>query len=113
MNKLSTENSPENSLLKKAKSIISKLTKDERIILNQRGYSLTDIREIQRSIKQTTYHLILPNVTDKPLTLSQVIDMMGREQWLEGLARSTFHTEAFRTGLNGERIRFYSRVWLP
>lgn len=94
------------------KETITKLSNTEIIRLRESGFSSNDIKEINTAIKKTTYHLVLPTGEKKEITASEAIDTLGRDEWVKGVARSTFYVETTRTGLSGEKVHIYSKTWL-
>ena len=91
---------------------MTKLTSGERATLRNEGYSVNDIREITRTIKTTTYNEVLPSGETRAISEATAISILGREEWLRGVARSAFHVETTRYGKKGERIHLYSKIWL-
>ena len=87
------------------------LTSEEIMTLNLSGHSHDDIAEIEHAIKKTSYHIILTDGTRKPLQRDEAISILGREEWVRGIARSAFYVNTVRTADSGERISFHSRVY--
>ena len=87
------------------------ITDPEKVILHEKGYSASDIREISAGLKKTTYYIIDKEGFPLQITESDAIRRLGREEWLKGVARSTFHNEALRWGLSGERVKIQTRLW--
>ena len=90
---------------------MAKLTQTEIIELKDKGYSASDLREINNAIKKTTYTLLLDKADRKEINELEALKLLGREEWLKGIVRSAFHIETIRTGLNGERIRIFSKTF--
>lgn len=87
------------------------LSRSDRLYLEQRGYSASDIHEINYAASRTTYTLIKQD--DKNLTISrkEAEDRLGREGWLDALAKSAFFIETTRIDEYGDKIRLHSKVY--
>lgn len=86
------------------------ITKEEKRSLTLQGYSRTDINEIIRAARKTSYFLVCGQ---QRLTIpeSEAVERLGREEWLKGITRSAFHIDTTRHGLNGEMIHMHSKVY--
>ncbi len=87
------------------------IDKDERKALSEAGYSNSDILQIAAAVKKTKYYLVTPDNNRHSITESEAIERLGREEWLRGIARSTFYIDTIRYGLNDERIAMHSKVY--
>lgn len=87
------------------------LSRSDRIYLAQRGYSVSDINEINYAASRTTYTLI--NQKQERLTISRMEteERLGRDGWLDALAKSAFFIETTRTDEKGDRIHLHSKVY--
>ena len=86
------------------------LTKQEKAELKEKGYSFSDIQEIVKGAKKTIYYLIADG-NQTSIDENEAIERLGREEWLRGLARSSFHIGTNRYGLNGETVRMETRLY--
>lgn len=84
-----------------------KLTKADINKLRGLGYSIADIEEIKYAITLTTYE----DASGNNLTQEKVIERMGHDEWLLGIAKSAFFIDIHRPDRKGERIRFHSKVY--
>ena len=77
-----------------------KLTNSDTEILKEYGYEDEDFAQIQRALdkRNTKYTTYTDN--EKPITREEVIKLLGKENFLSGLARSCFHYTAVRV-VNG------------
>ena len=92
----------------KRKTIASiKFTKEDKDFLKNIGHSDEDIQEIKYAVAKTTYK------DDKGNALSQeeVINRMGRKEWLRGMSKSAFFVDTVRFDHSGLRIRFHSKIY--
>ncbi len=87
------------------------IDKHERKALSEAGYSNSDILQIAAAVKKTKYYLVTPDNKRHSITESEAIERLGREEWLRGIARSTFYIDTTRYGLNDERIAMHSKVY--
>lgn len=78
-----------------------KLTKSEIETLNKWGYPDKDILQIEQAIKICKYW----DENDKRVSRKKTIEMLGREEWLSGIARAAFHWDSVR-GEEGNTILF-------
>lgn len=87
------------------------LSRSDRIYLEQRGYSANDIHEINYAASRTTYTLI--NRNDEHLTISRLEaeQRLGRDGWLDALAKAAFFIDTTRTDGNGDRIHLHAKVY--
>ena len=90
----------------------STLTKEEKELLSSSGYSNSDIQQICAAVKKTKYALVTPDGKKLTITEQEAVERLGREEWLRGIARSTFYIDTIRYGLNNERIAMHSKVYI-
>ena len=74
-----------------------KLTANDKELLATWGYPENDFEQIEEAIHRTTYTLDFKT----RLSPKAVIECLGRELFLSGIARSTFHWTAVRADANG------------
>jgi hypothetical protein len=79
-----------------------KLTKKDKEILREIGYLDEDMEQIERATTKTTYEL-----DDKKVYLKEVLKILSREDYLNGIGRSAFHRTTSKTN-NGKTIYFNS-----
>lgn len=61
---------------------------------------------------RTRYELLKEDGSlDKRITRATAIRLLGREGWLSGILRSTFHWTAMRNLPNGKMVYFDSSRW--
>jgi len=80
-------------------TIDMKLQKKDVELLKSRGYSESDIPQIQEAIERSTYNLHLadaPYTEIRKLTALGAYRKLGREKFLSGISRSAFHWSASR-----------------
>lgn len=82
-----------------------KLTTEEKEHLLADGHSEDDLVQIQKAANayKTTYE-----IDGRRINRDEAIALLGRENFISGLARSAFHWTAARDTLNGETITFDS-----
>lgn len=80
-----------------------KLTKNDKELLKSWGYEDKDILQIEEATIKTTYEM-----DDKKISIKKAIQVLGREEFLSGIARSAFHWNCVRTNKNGETVFFDS-----
>lgn len=86
----------------------SSLNRDDRLALQGKGFSAKDIGEIDFVARRTKYYLLLGGDARKRISMTEAIDVLGRERWLSGLSRSTFHWTSVRSSDDGEEVLFDS-----
>ena len=89
----------------------SSLTQEQKTALEESGYSKADIHEISIAVKKTSYYLLAPNGTRLTITETEAKQRLGMDEWLKAIARSAFHAEAVRYGLNNEKIALHSKIY--
>ena len=87
------------------------LTNEEKISLEESGYSKGDIQQILKAINKTRYALVTDDNRKLTISESEAIERLGREEWVKGIARSTFYIDTIRFGMSGERIAMHSKVY--
>lgn len=85
-----------------------KLTETERIFLKKRGYSDKDFPQIEMAIDISEYHLYNNQEKSVSITSEKAIKLLGKEEFLSGIARSAFHWSAVRVN-NNIKILFDSK----
>jgi len=80
-----------------------KLTKQDKQLLKKWGYPEDDFRQIEEATTKTVYEL-----DNKRISRAKVIKILGRELYLNGIARSAFHWSAMRSNDKDESIYFNS-----
>ena len=81
-----------------------KLTKSDKNILREWGYLDNDFPQIEEATRKTVYTM----AGDVQISLQKAIELLGREEYLSGVARSSFHMSAVRESENGEQVYFDS-----
>lgn len=81
------------------------LTEKDKAMLREWGHPESDFRQIEEAFKKskTKYEL-----GDKPISREEAISLLGREQYLSGIARSAFHYTAVRETPDGKFVYFDS-----
>lgn len=87
------------------------LTPVDCLTLQSIGHSAADISEIKHGIKKTTYYLLDENSNKSEITEDEALTILGRDEWLRGIARSSFYMETTRFGLAGERVRMETKLY--
>ena len=80
-----------------------KLTSEDKKILKNWGYKSSDFKQIERATSKTEYEL-----NDEKITLTEALEVLGREEYLSGIARSAFHWSACRENEKGQTVYFNS-----
>lgn len=80
-----------------------KLTSEDKKLLTDWGFPEKDFNQIERAITKTTYEM-----NDKKISASEALDVLGRETYLSGIARSAFHWTSFRENYKGQGVYFNS-----
>lgn len=73
-----------------------KLTNKDKKYLRKCGYLDEDMQQIERATRKTVYsinHTSLSSVFNKndKISCQEAIELLGRETFLDGIARSAFH----------------------
>ena len=76
-----------------------KLTNKDREYLYSIGYRADDFDVIERNARYIKYELVTKNSADSDVAINQekAIKLLGRETFLSGLGRATFHDTAYRS----------------
>ena len=72
-----------------------KLIKEDKKLLKGWGIEEEDFNQIERAIKKTVYELKVKDIT-KEITQEEALKILGREEFLSGISRSSFHWSAVR-----------------
>lgn len=86
-----------------------KLTNKDKNYLLSIGYTNEDFTAIEDATKNIKYELFFTKENKKHIRLSQkqVIGMLGRETFLSGIGRATFHNTAVRTSESLPNVAIY------
>lgn len=87
-----------------------KLTNKDKDYLLSIGYLNEDLHIIEFTIKRMRYEMFFTTKKEIPairLTQKQVIGMLGRETFLSGAGRATFHSTAVRTSDSLPNVAIY------
>jgi len=79
------------------------LTNEDKQYLIECGYEKEDFNQIARAISKTTYEY-----KGEKISVQKAIDVIGREAFLSGIARSAFHWTSAREDKAGECVFFDS-----
>lgn len=82
------------------------LTKKDKEQLLKWGYLEEDIYDIEKTMGCIK---ILSFKSARYITFNDAIRMIGRKEWLSGIARTTFHGSAMRTGKNNRHSIYFER----
>ena len=85
-----------------------KLTKEDKALLTAWGHKEEDLKQIERATTKTTYELSSGGINRGKISLTEVLDILGREKYLSGISRSAFHWSACRENEKGQRVYFDS-----
>lgn len=85
-----------------------KLTKEDKALLTAWGHKEEDLKQIERATTKTTYKLSSGGVSKGKISLTETLDILGRETYLSGISRSAFHWTACRQNENGQTVLFDS-----
>ena len=80
-----------------------KLTNEDKAILSKFGHKKGDFKQIEEAISKTEYW-----VGDERISLTEVLEILDRETYLSGIARSAFHWSACRENEKGDIVSFDS-----
>lgn len=80
-----------------------KLTKEDKELLIKWGYNSKDFKQIEEATNKTEYEL-----DDNRISLTEALEILGRETYLSGISRSAFHWSACRENEKGQRVYFDS-----
>ena len=75
-----------------------KLTENDKLYLLSIGYLNEDFADIETSVKYIRCTMTFANVDCSPIKVShkQAMAILGRETYLSGIGRATFHSSAIR-----------------
>lgn len=79
------------------------LTNEDKQYLMDCGYEKEDFNQIARAISKTSYEY-----QGEEISAQKVIEVVGRENFLSGIARSAFHFTASREDKDGNYVHFDS-----
>lgn len=86
-----------------------KLTKEDKEYLKENGFTESDFEQIEKvtAKSKTTYRVVnLSNGKSHTITRERAIEILGRENWLSGIARSAFHFTAVRENKPAKDIHY-------
>lgn len=85
-----------------------RLTEEDKLYLAELGYDAADCRQIESAsaCKMTVY-----KYKERRISQERAIELLGRADFLSGLARSAFHWSAVRETGDGELVMFDSSVF--
>lgn len=78
-----------------------RLTEQEKKTLRKQGYNASEMKQLQMAASRCDYEDEKGNCVDA----EDVIEWLGREEWLSGVARAAFHWTSVRDN-NGRTICF-------
>jgi hypothetical protein len=86
-----------------------KLTNKDKNYLSSIGYHNDDFDVIERNSKSIKYELMSRTNKDISVKLNrkQAISLLGRETFLSGIGRATFHDSAVRTTESNPNLSVY------
>lgn len=91
-----------------------KLTKKDKEYLIECGYSTDDFQQIEEfgQNRDMRYYRSFNHTDEGEIRISRVkaIELVGREQFISGLARATFHSTAYRPLNDNEGVSFNARI---
>ena len=90
--------------------IILKLTNEDKKLLKNWGYPDEDLTQIERATTKTKYELARTsfNTSENKISTDEAIEILGRKEYLSGIARSAFHWSACRQNEKGQTVYFNS-----
>ena len=80
-----------------------KLTSEDKKLLKSWGHKSSDFKQIEEATNKTEYEL-----GDNRISLTEVLEVLGRETYLSGISRSAFHRSACRENEKGQTVYFNS-----
>jgi len=80
-----------------------KLSKSDKEYLKEIGYSEKDFSQIERATGKTDYMY-----QRKRIGQQKAVELLGRKNYLSGIARSAFHFTACRETQDGKPVYFNS-----
>ncbi len=86
------------------------LSPDDKDLLRSWNHTDRDIDQISDAIRRTTYTAYIPGTTrGKRISADAAVEILGRKDFLSGIARSAFHFTALRVNGTGTEVYFDSR----
>ena len=87
-----------------------KLTKEDKKLLKDWGFPDEDLTQIERATTKTTYELARTsfNTSDNKISAIEAMNILGRKEYLSGIARSAFHWNCCRQNEKGQTVYFDS-----
>lgn len=85
-----------------------KLTSEDKKLLTEWFYSEEDCKQIERATTKTIYDYYDDKGRKITIKAEEAIAMLGREKYLSGIARSTFHWSSCRENEKGQTVHFDS-----
>ena len=87
------------------------LSEEDRTTLGRNGYLQADIEQIDRAIEITDYRVFEKNADmctkkGRKISAKKARSLLGPEEFLSGIGRSTFHGGAIRDLPDGRKISF-------
>ena len=82
-----------------------KLTNSDIRYLKKNGYTNKDLPQIEEATVVTRYRY-----QDKLISAAKAVSLLGRENYLNGVSRSTFHATGTALTDDGQEILFDSRA---
>lgn len=89
-----------------------RLNKEDKARLKAMGHSDSDMEQLQAAANKTKYEMLCVGGA-REVGVREVIDEIGRDEWLAGISRSAFHWSATRFN-NDKSVRIdfdSSAVW--
>ena len=80
-----------------------KLTSEDKKVLKGNGYSNEDMIQIEKATTKTAYEFNGEKISQK-----KALEILGRREYLSGIARSSFHWSSVRNNDDGEKVYFDS-----
>jgi hypothetical protein len=80
-----------------------KLTDEDKKLLKSWGHKSSDFEQIERATNKTEYEL-----DGERITLTEVLEILGRKTYLNAIARSAFHWSCSRENEKGQIVHFDS-----
>lgn len=85
-----------------------KLTETDQKLLKKRGYSDKDFSQKETAINTSKYYIYNDQKKSVSITPEKAIKLLGKEEFLSGIARSAFHWSAMRVN-NNIKVLFDSK----
>jgi hypothetical protein len=82
-----------------------KLSENDKALLTKWGYPESDFSQIEEAMKKSKTKYELEGFH---ISREEAIDLLGREEYLSGIARSAFHYTAARETANNKVVYFDS-----